>query len=168
MNFSKITEKAKKSGFYLKILNFGLNKMVPFNKPHGFKVVEIGDHHLKTLVPYRKSNFNHIKGIHACALATLSEFTTGFLLLAKLDPKKYRLIMQSLFMDYHYQAKMDAYGIFNISEKWLEEKIYMPLESIDKVVITCEVKIHDKEGNHLSTGNVNWQIKSWKKVKTKV
>ena len=168
MNIAKIVEKAKKSGFYLKVLNIGLNRMVPFNKPHGFKIVEIGDHHLKTLVPYKKSNFNHIRGIHACALATLSEFTTGFLLLTRLDPKKYRLIMQRLSMDYHYQAKMDAYGSFDISEEWLNEQIYKPLESTDKVTVGCEVKIHDKEGNHLSTGNVSWQIKSWENVKTKV
>jgi hypothetical protein len=65
MNITRIVDKARESGFYLKILNFGLNKMVPFNKPHGFKVIEIGGHHLKTMVPYRKINFNHIKGIHA-------------------------------------------------------------------------------------------------------
>ena len=168
MNITKIVEKAKKSGLYLKVLNIGLNRMVPFNKPHGFKIIEIGDHHLKTMVPYKKANFNHIRGIHACALATLSEFTTGFLLLTRLDPKKYRLIMQRLSMDYHYQAKMDAYGSFDISEEWLNEQIYKPLESTDKVTIECEVKIHDKEGNHLSTGSVSWQIKSWEKVKTKV
>ncbi|MCK5368211.1 MAG: DUF4442 domain-containing protein, partial [Cyclobacteriaceae bacterium] len=104
MDITKIVKKAQGSSIYLKILNIGLNRMVPFNKPHGFKVVEIGDYHLKTMVPYKKSNFNHIKGIHACALATLSEFTTGFLLLTSLDPKKYRLIMQNLSMDYHYQA----------------------------------------------------------------
>ena len=109
MNIKKIIEKSKSSSFYRKILNAGLNRLVPFNKPHGFKVVEISNLHLKTLVPYKKSNFNHIKGIHACALATLSEFTTGFLLLSRLDSRKYRLIMQSLNMDYHYQAKMDAF-----------------------------------------------------------
>ena len=58
MNITKIVEKAKKSGFYLKALNIGLNRMVPFNKPHGFKIIEIGDHHLKTMVPYKKANFN--------------------------------------------------------------------------------------------------------------
>ena len=168
MNITKIVEKSKKSGIYRKILNIGLNRLVPFNKPHGFKVVEIGDHHLKIKVPYKKGNFNHIKGIHACALATLSEFSTGFLLITRLDPKKYRLIMQSIHMDYHYQAKMDAYGTFFISEEWLEKLIYQPLESTNKIIVDCEVKIHDKEGNHLSTGLVNWQIKSWKKVKTKV
>ena len=168
MNITKIVDKAKTSSFYRKFLNIGLNRLVPFNKPHGFKVVEIGEHHLKTMVPYRKANFNHIKGIHACALATLSEFTTGFLLLTYLDPKKYRLIMQSLSMDYHYQAKMDSYCVFEISENWLEEKIYKPLEISASVTIECEVNIYDKVKNHISTGKVNWQIKSWEKVKTKV
>jgi len=168
MNVLKIVDKAKTSGFYMKVLNFGLNRMVPFNRPHGFQVIEIGDYQLKTMVPYKKANFNHIRGIHACALATVSEFTTGFLLLSKLDPKKYRLIMQSLSMDYHYQAKMNAYANFIISEEWLEKMIYIPLESTDKVLAECEVKIHDAKGNHLSTGVVIWQIKSWKQVKTKV
>jgi len=135
MNISKIVGKAKTSGFYRKILNNGLNRLVPFNKPHGFKIVEIGSHHLKTLVPYKKSNFNHIKGIHACALATLSEFTTGFLLLSRLDPKKYRIIMQNLNMEYHYQAKMDSYGIFYISEEFLDELIYQPLKITEKVSV---------------------------------
>lgn len=168
MNIEKIVTKAKSSGFYRKILNFGLNRLVPFNKPHGFKVVEIGDHHMKTLVPYKKANFNHIKGIHACALATLSEFTTGFLLLTRLDAKKYRLIMQSIKMEYHYQAKMDSYGTFYISEEWLETLIFDPLKATEKVSVDCEVRIHDKDGNHISTGIVNWQIKAWKQVKTKV
>ncbi len=168
MNISKIVEKAKKSSFYLKILNIGINRMVPFNRSHGFRIVEIGDHLLKTCVPYKKSNFNHIKGIHACALATLSEFTTGFLLMSRLDPEKYRIIMQSIFMEYHYQAKMDAYGSFYISEEWLDALVYNPLSSSEKVIVECEVKIHDKEGNHISTGKVKWQIKSWENVKTKV
>ncbi|MEQ9412809.1 MAG: hypothetical protein RIF39_03210, partial [Cyclobacteriaceae bacterium] len=34
--------------------NFLLDRMIPFNKPHGFHVVEIGDYHLKTCIPYRK------------------------------------------------------------------------------------------------------------------
>lgn len=168
MDISKIVEKAKNSTAYLFVLNKGLNRMIPFQKPHGFKIVEIGDFHLKTMVPYKKSNFNHIKGIHACALATLSEFTTGFLLMTKLDSKKYRLIMKNISMEYHYQAKMKAYGIFAISDKWLNDQIIQPLSTVDKVTIKSIIKIHDIEGNHISTGTVNWQIKSWDKVKTKV
>jgi len=167
MDPNALVLKAKESGFYRWLLNVGLNRMIPFNKPHGFKVVEIGDYHLKTLIPYKRKNFNHIRGLHACALATISEFTTGFLLVSKLDGKKYRLIMQRLEMEYHYQGKMDAHASFAISEEWLSEKVYQPLQSADAVVIPCEVKIHDVNGNHLTTGKVFWQIKDWQKVKTK-
>jgi hypothetical protein len=130
--------------------------------------MEIGDFHLKTLIPYRRKNLNHIKGLHACALATVSEFTTGFMLLSKLDAKKYRLIMKRLEMEYHYQGKMDAVATFSISEDWLKESIYDPLKEQESVIIPCEVKIFDIQNNHLTTGNVYWQIKDWQKVKTKV
>ena len=165
---NRIVQKAKTSSFYLTLLNWSLNRMIPFNKPHGFRILEIGDHHLRTLIPYRRRNFNHIRGLHACALATISEFTTGFLLVSKLDAKKYRLIMQRLEMDYHYQGKMNATATFTISEDWLQQQIYDPLKTQDAVVIMCEVKIHDEQGNHLTTGKVYWQIKDWQKVKTRL
>jgi acyl-coenzyme A thioesterase PaaI-like protein len=165
---NRIVQKAKTSSFYLTLLNWSLNRMIPFNKPHGFRILEIGDHHLRTLIPYRRKNFNHIRGLHACALATISEFTTGFLLVSKLDAKKYRLIMQRLEMDYHYQGKMDATATFTISEDWLNQQIYNPLKTQDAVVIICEVKIHDIQGNLLTTGKVYWQIKDWQKVKTRL
>ena len=165
---AKIIEKAKHSSFYLKVLNWSLSRMIPFNKPHGFSVLSIGDHHLKTLIPYKRKNMNHIRGLHACALATLSEFTTGFLLVSKLDGKKFRLIMQRLEMDYHYQGKMNATAEFSASEEWFEKNIYAPLKISDAVVVPCEVTIHDVQGNHLTTGKVFWQIKDWSKVKTKV
>lgn len=163
-----ILQKAKRSRFYLKVLNWSLNRMIPFNKPHGFTIVEISDTHLKTSIPYKKANFNHIRGLHACGLATLSEFTTGFLLINRLDAKKYRLIMQRLEMDYHYQGKMEAFAEFTITDQWLHEKIAEPLKAQDAVVVICEVMIHDREGNHLTTGRVHWQVKDWKSVKTKV
>lgn len=168
MNTKSIIDKAKTSGFYLWLLNFSMNRMIPFNKPHGFKVLEITDTSIKTKLPYKTLNFNHIQGLHACALATLSEFTTGFLMISRLDPKKYRIILKTLEMEYHYQGKMDGIGTFEISDAWLEEKIYAPLKTEDATVVICEVKIHDTDGNHLTTGKVHWQVKSWNKVKTKI
>lgn len=165
---AKILEKAKHSSFYRKVLNWNLSRMIPFNRPHGFEVVELDDYRLKTIMPYRKTNFNHIRGLHACGLATISEFTTGFLLISRLDMKKYRIIMQRLEMNYHYQGKMDAFAEFTISKEWLQEKIIGPLQSKESVVVPCEVKIHDAKGNHLTTGTIFWQIKGWDKVKTVV
>lgn len=168
LNPEEILQKAKTSSFYRRILNWSLNRMIPFNKSHSFKIVEVGDFRIKTLIPYQKSNFNHIRGLHACALATISEFTTGFLLLSSLDMKKYRIIMQRLEMDYHYQGKMNATAEFAISQEWINEKVINPLQTQESVVIPCEVKIHDEKGNHLTTGLVFWQVKDWSRVKTKV
>ncbi|MEM9857935.1 MAG: DUF4442 domain-containing protein [Bacteroidota bacterium] len=168
MDTKKLISKAQDSSFYLWLLNQGLFRMIPFNKPHRFKVVEISEDAIKVSLPYRKSNFNHIRGIHACAMATVSEFATGFLLLSRLDPKNYRIIMKMLEMDYHYQGKMDAYAAFKLTNNWLKKEVYTPLETSESIVVTCEVKIKDIEGNHLSTGKVHWQIKPWSKVKTKI
>jgi acyl-coenzyme A thioesterase PaaI-like protein len=167
MNTEAIIAKANTSPFYRWLLNFSLDRMIPFNKPHRFRVVQVTKENIKVLLPYRRANFNHIRGLHACALATVSEFTTGFLLVSNLDPKKYRLIMQRLEMDYHYQGKMNAFAEFNVDGEWLKSKIYDPLLTQDAVVVVCEVKIHDQAGNHLTTGHVHWQIKDWSKVKTK-
>ena len=168
INLGKIVQKAKSSAIQLKLLNLALSRMIPFNKPHGFKIIELGDHHLKALLPYKKSNFNHIKGLHACALATLSEFSTGFLLLTRLDASKYRLIMKKIEIEYHYQGKKDAVARFEVTDQWIEEEVITPLQNDDAVTVICEVQIHDKAGNHLTTGRVHWQIKDWSKVKTKV
>jgi acyl-coenzyme A thioesterase PaaI-like protein len=164
---TKVLEKAKHSSFYLKLLNWGLYRMVPFNKPHGFRIVEIDDYKIKTLMPYKRSNFNHIKGLHACGLATISEFATGFLLLTSVGQKKYRMILQRLEVNYLYQGKMDAMAEFAISKEWVEAKIATPLKTQDSVVVPCEVKIHDVKGNQLTSAIVHWQFKEWAKVKTK-
>lgn len=163
----KLIQKAEHSNFYRWLLNVSLDRMIPFNKPHGFRITTISKNQLVTLIPYRKKNFNHIRGLHACALATISEFTTGFLLISRLDMKQYRIIMQRLEMDYHYQGKMDAMATFTIDDTWLDQYIYNPLKTQESVVVVCEVKIHDAQQNQLTTGKVYWQIKDWQKVKTK-
>ena len=168
MNTARIVVKAQQSKFYLWLLNTGLDRMIPFNKPHGFRVTEITSNSIKTRLPFRKRNWNHIRGLHACALATLSEFTTGFLLVSRLNPEKYRIILKTLEMDYHYQGKTAAHASFELTDQWLSEAIYHPLETLDSVVVICEVKIYDESNHHLTTGKVHWQVKSWEKVRTKV
>jgi hypothetical protein len=168
MNLTSIINKAQDSQFYLWLLNQGLSRMIPFNKPHGFKITAIEPNRIQTKLPYKKRNFNHIKGIHACAMATLSEYTTGLMILYKLDVKKYRIIMQRLEMDYHFQAKMDAFAEFSINEEWVKNEVEKPLEKEDAIVIPCEIKLFDQKKNHLSTGKIYWQIKPWEKVKTKL
>ncbi len=164
----KLIQKAKRSSFYLWFLNYTLSNVIPFNKPHGLKILGISDNALSIKMPFQQSNLNHIKGLHACGLATLAEYATGLLLLSRLDPAKYRLIMQSIQVVYHYQGKMDAIATLEMSDEWLNQNVYAPLETQESIIIQSEVNIHDSQKNHLCTGKIGWQIKRWDKVKTKV
>jgi acyl-coenzyme A thioesterase PaaI-like protein len=163
---ASLLTKAKTSKFYLWVLNKVLNRMIPFNLPHDFEIIEISDTQIKTKLPFKRKNKNHIGGLHACALATLSEFTTGVMLLTGLNPKKYRLILKTLEVDYLYQGKTDAFANFSTSPEFMQENIFSPLKTQESVILPCEIMIYDQQGKQLTSARVYWQIKEWKKVKT--
>lgn len=167
MDLISYVEKAKTSAFHLWLLNAFFARFVPFNLPHGFRVTHIGANSARIVLPYRRRNLNHVKGLHACALATLTEMSSGFLLAIKLDPKKFRLILRKLEVDYLYQGKMDAVCEFSLSDEWFKTNIHDPLTRADSADIIAEVKIFDIKGNQLTSGKAYWQVKDWAKVKTK-
>lgn len=163
----QIATKAQKSAWHRWWLSFLLRRMVPFNRSHGFRVEAIGSHFLRVALPYRKSNLNHLKGLHACALATLAEISSGLLLLIHLNPQRYRIILKSLEMDYHYQAKEDAVARFEIDEDWLQDHLWEPLQHEVKVLVLCPVELYSRSGQLLAIGRAHWQVKDWQAVKTR-
>lgn len=167
MNIYQLFEGARKSSFGRWKLNFLFHRYIPFNRPHGLRIDHISDKEVKVYIPYKRRNLNHIKGLHACVLATASEYSSGLLLLYRLGFDKYRLIMKSIEVEYHYQGKMSAMATYTINEQHFEEEIRKKLEEEGEVYTTCKIECHDKANNHLSTAHTNWQIKSWEKVKTK-
>jgi acyl-coenzyme A thioesterase PaaI-like protein len=160
--------RAQKSKFWLWVLNKALHRLIPFNAPHNIRLVEIGEQGVKSMIPYKRLNLNHIKGIHACGLATVAEFTSGLVLLRNLNPADYRLIMESIEVKYHFQAKSSAIASFEITKERVQNEIIEPLKTEDAVFVRCEIPVHDADQNLLCTVYTNWQIKSWKKVKTKL
>ncbi|MCH7513600.1 MAG: DUF4442 domain-containing protein [Bacteroidetes bacterium] len=165
---SILFQKAKKSAFHLWLLNRIMWRIIPFNKPHRFLIEKVEEKGLVMKLPYIRKNLNHIKGLHACALATLTEYVTGLTLLTSLEFRKYRIIMKKIEMEYHYQGKTDAHARFGVSDKWIEERVSNPVAQHGAVEVDCLVDIFDADNNKLCTGNVCWQIKDWEKVKTKV
>lgn len=168
MNVKKLINQAKSSKWGRFKLNLILQRFIPFNRPHGLKVIEISDEHAVVKIPYWKINQNHLKGIHACCLATAAEYCSGFLLLHKMGMKDYRLIMESMHVSYKYQGKTEAFATYTISETDFENSIMKPLKSEGLVYKKCVIQVKDKNGNLLCEATTNWQIKKWDKVKTKV
>lgn len=147
-------------------LNVMLWMGIPFNFPHRIRIHRVEPDAVTTRIDLRRKNKNHIGGIHACGLATAAEFCSGLALLRVIDPRKYRLIMQKMTVEYHYQAKADAFARFSFPEKRAKSEVLEPLEASDAVLITCEVPVHDASDNHLCTAFTTWQIKPWSKVRT--
>ncbi len=167
-NLPIMLEKARTSPLQLRLLNLLLGRVIPFNRPHGFTIKQIGTDRIVTRAPYKRRNHNHIRGIHACAIATIAEFSSGLILLAKLDPSKYRLIMSKLQIDYLYQAKQEILATTLLDEKQLQEQILQPLQTEAAVTITQETLVQDSQGTDVAKAQISWQIKRWDKVKTKV
>lgn len=168
MKLDSLFKKAMVSKLGLTQLNFVLNRGIPFNGPHRFKIVKLGPSEAKVFVPFIRKNKNHIKGMHACCLATAAEYTSGLVLLNALDTSQYRLIMKSLNMEYFYQAKMNVHSHYQLSQKELDENIIKVIQEKGSVTYTCSVDIKDTEQNHICTGKIEWQIKNWNQVKTKL
>lgn len=163
----KYFQQAKNSAFQKWKLNMILWRMVPFNSPHKIKIVEVADDGLVLEAPYIRSNQNHIKGIHACLLATLCEYAVGLNLMLNISPKEYRIILKSIQMEYHYQAKTAVRIKWGISKEVLENQILKPLQTDGVLFKEFVAEVYDLNDNHICTGTVNWQLKEWKNVKTK-
>jgi acyl-coenzyme A thioesterase PaaI-like protein len=168
MNLPALLSAARTSALRRWVLNAALPWMIPFNRPHGFKVIPLPEGGISVRVPYRRINRNHIKGIHACALATAAEMCSGLSVLEHLDHKRYRLIMRSLHMAYHYQAKRDAVASCMPSAELIRATVLEPLAQAEAVDHVSTVQVHDTDGRHLATGTITWQVKGWGSVRTKV
>ena len=168
MQLRTIIEKAKTSSFYLWILNTVLWKKIPFNNPHKIKISGIDNNSITVTLPFIKKNQNHIHGIHACALATLSEYISGLMLMSCLSEKEHRIILKNISMTYHYQAKMEVHSKFLLTPEFIQSEVIEPLKNMDSVFKELTVETYDKNQNHICTGLINWQIKKWSTDKTKV
>ena len=163
-----LAHKAQTSSFYLWLLNTVLLRNVPFNKPHGLKITALTDDEITITAFNRRSNQNHIKGIHACLLATLCEYVSGLSLTMHLPANEYRIILKNIHMTYHYQAKMDVSVKFKLDGQEVTKTILEPLKTEEAIFREFTVDAYDTANNHICTGLINWQVKAWKNVRMKV
>ncbi len=165
MTLEDIVLKSYSSKFWLEILNYGLWFKIPFNKPHLLRITSLSRNSISVKIPYKRRNLNHLRGIHACALATASEYACGFLLISRLSSEKYRLIMRSMHVDYIKQGKSEVYVNFNLDEIKINE-IKSKLEKEPQCLEVLEVEIRDAKKNLISIAKLEWQLKDWKRVES--
>lgn len=157
---------AENGGWKLRKLNFMLARGIPYNNPHGIRVQEVTPNRVVSIIPFRRKNLNHVGSIHACGLATVAEFCSGLMLL-KFIGSDYRILLQRLEVDYHYQAKAAALAHFSTDQECIDQLVLTPLQSSASVLFKAEVKVRTAAGDSLCTAQVYWHIKAWQQVRTK-
>jgi acyl-coenzyme A thioesterase PaaI-like protein len=154
------------SSFDLFVFNIFLKFFIPFNGAHGFKIIEMKKGYAKITLPFKRSNFNHLRGLHAAALVTLGEYCAGMNLLSVLGLKEYRFILQELSAKYHYQGRMAVWGHCEMdiaAQKILIDEV----KAQGKTLVTLNTEIYDTKGQHIATITTTWQAKDWRTVRTK-
>lgn len=164
---ANLIQKAEHSKIHLWLLNRVMNHAVAFNKPHGFQISKITANHVETFAPYHKKNFNHVRGIHACAIATIGELAAGIILMYHFPPIEYRFIMSNMQIDYHYQAKKNITATACLSD---DNKITIQhtLKASEKTLQPIITEVKDGDQTLIATVKTVWQIKLWDHVKTKL
>ena len=145
-----------------KVLQVG----IPFNAPHGFKILRLGPDEVAVALPNRKLNQNHLGGVHACAMATVGEYAAGMSLLTSFGISRYRLILSDLNVRYTYPGRMDLEATCSLRQidKLLVEA---GLVSERKYLQRLKTIIRDREGKEVAEVETVWQLKPWEQVKTK-
>ncbi len=161
-----LLHRAERGGISLWLLNMVLLRVIPFNRPLGVRVISLTKNEIIVHLPYKRSNFNHLRGLHACALATAAEYACGLLLLRRMGSGKYRLIMKHLSSEYLYQGKSDATVRLTVEESWFETQVVKPLEHQESVEVPLKAHIVDEQKNELCITELIWQVKAWDAVRT--
>lgn len=164
-SLKKLLDAANKSPLNRWIVNRILWHKIPFNKPHQPTIRAIHANGATIGLAFKKQNKNHLNSIHACALITLAEYTSGLVLLAALGPESYRLIMKSIDAVFHYQAKTDVISHFELSDQEIQQ-IKTSLTHQEAILLPLSIPIYDQANQIVCTVNVNWQLKNWQAVKT--
>ena len=71
-------------------------------------------------------------------------------------------------MEYHFQGKTDISFEYKLTGEFIRQHIILPLQSHDAILVKLIIDSYDAQQKHISTGTIEWQVKRWDNVKTKV
>ena len=138
-------------------------RWIPFNRPHRFQITELAPGRARVSASLRRANRNHLGTMHACALATIGEFSAGLALLGAFSPSEYRLIMSRLEVDYMRRSDGPVSASASISsEDIIEIQECLSTLGLSRQVLTTYLTSED--GAQVAEVRTHWQIKAWRQV----
>lgn len=133
---------------------------LPFNRPHRIGIASVGTDQLEVSLPHRRSNCNHLGGMHACAMATALEFCSGASVLLEVGMRDYRIIMSRLEVDYLDKPKGDCVVRAQRNTPEVRE-LSGVLEKEGVARLALVSSLYDARGEHCAQARVHWHLKAW-------
>lgn len=131
-----------------KLFNFMLGRVVPYSGSIKAEVLSLGDGEVTIAMNDRRAVRNHLKSIHAIALANLGELASGMAMFSKV-PNSTRAIVVDLEIKYLKKARGRLLATGKASPP---EIIDSPVKSI------VEAEIKDATGDVVATIKVHWLL----------
>jgi acyl-coenzyme A thioesterase PaaI-like protein len=135
-----------------------MQEVIPFNRPHRLRVVKLSEQECQVSLPWRRRNLNHLRTMHACALATAAEYASGLCVLSALGIENKRLIMSNLAMTYRRRAESACLATAKLPDSELKDlKAELEREGRGSFVLRSTVK--DAEGVVVADAEITWHVK---------
>ncbi len=130
--------------------------MIPYTGSMRPVVMHIEPGYAVVHLPDRRRVRNHLRSIHAIALANLAEFTTGLATLTG-APSDSRAILIELQINYHKKAR----GTLR------SECRSTPPTTSDEQELPVQASIYDESGECVATGTATWLVGPVSTARTK-
>lgn len=143
-----------------------MQEVIPFNRPHGISVVELSPSNCKVYLPEKYRNKNHLRTMHACAIATAAEYVSGLNVVQAFEMEKYRLIMSRIEVDYFRRPNGFCTAESGIDKDHILQ-INRELDADGVSEFSLVSSVSDSENETVAVATIYWQVKSWQKVRVK-
>lgn len=117
------------------VLSKMLGRLVPMVGNAGIRYEEVTANRVICTLRNHRGMQNHIKGLHAAAMALLAETATGFAVGVNIPDDKI-LLIKSLHVDYKRVAKGDLKAVATLTEAQREQILTEPK---GEVLVACTV-----------------------------
>lgn len=132
------------------VASFMLGKVVPMVGSAGLRFDVLTPERVVVSVRNRRRVQNHIKGVHAAAMALLAETATGFCVGMNLPDDKLPLI-KSMHVDYLRRAQGDMKAEASLTPEQIQQILTQ-----DKGEVTVAVNITDSSGQAPIAAQMVW------------
>ncbi|MBV8679882.1 MAG: DUF4442 domain-containing protein [Aquitalea sp.] len=122
------------------VLSLLFGRLVPFLSTAGLRFEQVDHTRLTVSIRNRRKVQNHIKGVHAAAMALLAETASGFVVGMNVPDDKL-MLLKSMKVNYTKRSQGDMRAVATLSDAQIRE-----MYTIDKGETLVEVSVTDESG----------------------